>query len=588
MPTGPHRHPPERLTEVATASQDRYLYPLMLDAIGDAICMFDARGEFTWQNKSCMTLCGRVTQEQRPPTSLTDHLTDTQLLDFRKHLYRALGGERVFFEWACANTHKRFLMELRPLRDHKLVIGVMGTVRENGNLGIAAPQSPDTGINRVFERVTDAFLALDKDWKYTYLNSKAEELHGFSASELIGKNIWEVFPDAVSEPFYHSLHKAMETQQPMRVELFYSTRNKWFEDFIYPSPEGVSVYYRDITLQKQAEQQLVRSEQQYRSLVEQAADAIIIADLHGRCVDCNTMAEKMTGYGREELAGLNIFSLLVITPGEPPIRMAELLNHAAILQDRKVRRKDGTVFHAELNSKMISDDRILIIGRDISSRKQMEMELQESEFRYRTLFEEGADGVCFYDVARDCYIGVNKRMTELFGYTREEFLQMKVTDIGFPEELQQNPPRYQGLNMGVTVTNERYFRRKDGRGIFIETTTRRLTGNSYVSFMRDISERKLAENTIKENELRWKLALDTSELGVWEMNFEMNSAFISTKTREQTGYLNETNLTRPDFWLNAIYPDDRDAAVAKFIKTLKGLLPSFDATIRVVCRNGEL
>lgn len=86
----------ERLSEEAAASPDRNLYPLMLDAIGDAICMFDARGEFTWQNKSCMTLCGMVTPEQRPATSLTDHLTDTQLIDFRKHLYRALGGERVF------------------------------------------------------------------------------------------------------------------------------------------------------------------------------------------------------------------------------------------------------------------------------------------------------------------------------------------------------------------------------------------------------------------------------------------------------------------------------------------------------------
>ncbi len=588
MPTGSHRHPPDRLTEVATASPDRYLYPLMLDAIGDAICMFDARGEFTWQNKACMTLCGMVTPELRPPTSLTDHLTDTQLVDFRKHLYRALGGERVFFEWVCANSNKGFLMELRPLRDDKQVIGVMGTVRENGNLGIAAPLSPDTGINRVFERVTDAFLALDKDWKYTYLNSKAEELHGLPANELIGKSIWEVFPDVVTEPFFHSLHKAMETQQPMRVELFYSTRNRWFEDFIYPSSEGVSVYYRDITLQKQAEQQLIRSEQQYRSLVEQAADAIIIADLRGRCIDSNTMAEKMTGYGREELAGLNIFSLLVITPGEPPIRMAELLNHASILQDRKVRRKDGTFFHAELNSKMISDDRILIIGRDISSRKQMEMELQESEFRYRTLFEEGADGVCFYDIVKDAYIGVNKRMTELLGYSKEEFLQMKVTDIAFPEEIEQNPPRYKGLAMGVTVTNERYFRRKDGRGIFIETTTRRLTGSNYVSFMRDITERKQAENTIKENELRWKLALDTSELGVWEMNFEMNSAFISAKTREQTGYKNETDLASPDFWLNAINKEDQASVINKFIQTLKGVLPSFDATFRVVCRNGEL
>lgn len=106
--------------------------------------------------------------------------------------------------------------------------------------------------------------------------------------------------------------------------------------------------------------------------------------------------------------------------------------------------------------------------------------------------------------------------------------------------------------------------------------------------MRDISERKLAENTIKENELRWKLALDTSELGVWEMNFELNTAFISAKTREQTGYQNETDLARPDFWLNAIYEEDRKATFDNFIKTLKGTLPSLDATFRVVCRNGEL
>ncbi len=588
MPNGPHRNPPDSIVQVATAAGQPLLYPLMLDAIGDAICMFDARAELTWQNKACMTLCGNETLGQRPPTSLLDNFTREQLDDFRKHLYKALAGERMFYEWGCSGINKSFLMELRPLRDDKQVIGVMGTVRENGNFGIDSGVTADADTSQLTERLTDAFIALDRDWKYTYLNGKAEELHGYAARDLIGKVIWEVFPDVTKEPFFQHLQKAMDTQQPIRVELYYSAKNKWFEDFIYPSSEGVSVYYRDITTQKLAEQQLIRSEQQYRSLVEQAADAIIIADLQGRCLDINTMAERMTGYTRNELAGLNIFSLLVIGAGEPPIRMAELLNHQSILQERKVRRKDGSVFHAELNSKMLTGDRILVIGRDISSRKKMELELQESEFRYRTLFEEGADGVCFYDIAKDWYVGVNKRMTELFGYSREEFLKMSVTGITFPEEVQKNPPRYLGLNMGTTVTNERYFRRKDGKGIWIETTTRCMGGSIFVSFMRDITERRNAENVIRENELRWKLALDNSELGVWEMNFEMNTAYISAKTREQTGYQHETDLSKPDFWLNAIYVDDRTATVQQFIKTLKGELSSLDATFRVVCKGGEI
>lgn len=588
MPIGPYRHPPENITQVATATGHRLLYPLMLDAIGDAICMFDTRGEFTWQNKACMNLCGKVTPEQRPPTSITDYFTREQLDVFRKHLYRALGGERVFFEWSCKGADRVYLMELRPLRDDKLVIGVMGTIREHDNPGLNSGVGDGTDQAPVTERVTDAFMALDKDWKYTYLNSKAEELHGYKAAELIGRVIWEVFPDVLNEPFFQQLQNVMQTQQPVRVELYYSTKQKWFEDFIYPSPEGVTVYYRDITARKLAEQQLVRSEQQYRSLVEQAADAIIIADLTGRCLDINTMAEKMTGYTREELAGLNIFSLLVINSGEPPIRMAELLAHQSILQDRKIRRKDGTVFHAELNSKMLTGDRILVIGRDISSRKKMELELLESESRYRTLFEEGADGVCFYDTGRDCYVAVNKRMTEMLGYTKEEFLKMRITDITFPEDLEQNPPRFIGLPVGVTMTNERYFRRKDGKGIWIETTTRRMDGNSCVSFMRDITERRNAENVIKENELRWKLALDNSELGVWEMNFEMNTAYISAKTREQTGYQYGEDLSRPDFWLNAIYAEDRAATIEHFIQALKGLTPALDSTFRVVCKNGEI
>lgn len=588
MPIGPYRHPPENMTQVATTAGHRQLYPLMLDAIGDAICMFDARAELTWQNKACMNLCGGETDEHRPPAFLTDYLTRDQLDDFRKHLFKALAGERMFYEWTCSGTSKAFLIELRPLRDDKQVIGVMGTIRENGNFGLDSGKGSSSDNNKATERLTDAFIALDKDWRYTYLNGKAAELHGFSARDLLGKVIWDVFPDVQSEPFFQHLQKAMDTQQPLRVELYYSTKNKWFEDFIYPSSEGVSVYYRDITVQKLAEQQLIRSEQQYRSLVEQATDAIIIADLRGRCLDINTMAEKMTGYSRNELAGLNIFSLLVIGPGEPPIRLAELLDQQSILQERKVRRKDGSVFHAELNSKLLTGDRILVIGRDISSRKKMELELQESEFRYRTLFEEGADGVCFYDIAIDRYVEVNKRMIELFGYSREEFLEMSVTGIAFQEEIERNPPRFLGLTMGNTVINERYFRRKDGKGIWIETTTRCMGGSRYVSFMRDITERRIAENAIRENELRWKLALDKSELGVWEMNFEMNTAYISAKTREQTGYLDEENLSRPDFWLNAIYVEDRAVAVEQFIRTLKGEIPALDATFRVVCKNGEI
>lgn len=460
-----HLKPETGITTGTAATAGMAFYPLILDALGEAICMFDPRGEMTWQNKACQLLCGKIVAERHPVFFITDLFEKSELEKFRKQLYIALGGKQVFFEWFCKEQAQLLMFEFRPLRDEQQVIGVMCLIRVEGQTDIQ--DTPGAGLNEVFERVSDAFIALDKNWNYTYVNEKAAELHGRTSDELIGKNIWDIYPDVRNESFFHNLQRAMETQQPLRVELLYAGRKRWYENFIYPSPEGVSVYYRDITAYKNTEELLIRSEEQYRTLVEQAADAIIIADINGRCLDINSTAEKITGYTRKELYGLNVFNLLVISSGEPSIRMAELLDNKTVLQERKVRRKDGTYFYAELNSKLLTGDRILVIGRDITNRKK-------------------------------------------------------------------------------------------------------------------------AEDALKESELRWKMALDNSELGVWEMNFEKKTAFISKKTREQTGYLYEENINNPDFWLKAIYEEDRNEAVRKFVDTLKGITPSMDSTFRVVCQDGAI
>ena len=116
-------------------------------------------------------------------------------------------------------------------------------------------------LNLFFERIADAFIALDNNWNYTYLNKAAIDFHGSGAETLIGKNIWEVFPDVVNEPFYEALQEAKATQKPVRKQLYFSKGDKWFEDLIYPGKEGISVYYRDITTRKKAEEKLRISEE---------------------------------------------------------------------------------------------------------------------------------------------------------------------------------------------------------------------------------------------------------------------------------------------------------------------------------------
>lgn len=113
-------------------------------------------------------------------------------------------------------------------------------------------------FHQVFERITDAYVALDRDWRYTYLNARACDFFGRRAEELIGRHIWTEFPEGVDQPFRRAYEQAMAEQRPLQIEAFYPPYNRWFENRIYPSANGLTIYFLDITERKQAEQELLQ------------------------------------------------------------------------------------------------------------------------------------------------------------------------------------------------------------------------------------------------------------------------------------------------------------------------------------------
>lgn len=118
-------------------------------------------------------------------------------------------------------------------------------------------------FRRLVERVSDAFVALDKNWNYIYANKKAGELLGRDADHLLGKNIWNEFPEAVGKQFHEACAKALHEQRQITVSYYFPTFDRWFENNVYPSKEGLSVYFKDITEQKLAEQKIMKSNRLY-------------------------------------------------------------------------------------------------------------------------------------------------------------------------------------------------------------------------------------------------------------------------------------------------------------------------------------
>ncbi|MEA1080944.1 sensor histidine kinase [Marinobacter qingdaonensis] len=108
----------------------------------------------------------------------------------------------------------------------------------------------------IFESITDAVFTLDHQWRFTYVNSKSEELLQAPRDQLLGKSIWTAFPDAIGSTFDKNYRFAVTTGESVSFEAYYAPLNHWLEVSAYPSEEGLTVYYRRINDRKEAEQRL--------------------------------------------------------------------------------------------------------------------------------------------------------------------------------------------------------------------------------------------------------------------------------------------------------------------------------------------
>jgi PAS domain S-box-containing protein len=243
----------------------------------------------------------------------------------------------------------------------------------------AAKESMNEHLSTILESITDAFFALDYDWRFTYVNAEAERLLSKSRDELTGRDIWQVFPDAVKGAFYPQYHRAMDRRQTVSFTEYFAPLQTWFEVRAFPSKDGLSVYFRDVSERHLADEII----QAQADLLEQAHDAIFVWEFNDIIRHWYGGAERLYGWTRAEAVGQNAHQLLKT---ENDLTWDEI--------ERRLRQNghwSGELVHtARDGRRIVVDSRmalvrygsgphlVLEINRDITERKQAEQELQRA------------------------------------------------------------------------------------------------------------------------------------------------------------------------------------------------------------------
>jgi PAS domain S-box-containing protein len=239
----------------------------------------------------------------------------------------------------------------------------------------------ETELGEIFGRISDAFYALDDEYRFTHLNDRAVEPLDRSKEELLGRTVWDVIPDASVDRYRERFRTAMETQEPATFEIYEPDFDAWYEYNLYPSESGLSVYFRDITDRVEYERQLAK----YETIVETIDDGIYVKDEDGHFTMVNDAYAALTGYDREELIGEHA-SLVV---DEDTIEQSrETLTASG---DGRTPAMEAEIHTAEGDrvpvegtfATLRTDDSQEEIGvvRDVTDRKERERELEASNER---------------------------------------------------------------------------------------------------------------------------------------------------------------------------------------------------------------
>ena len=442
--------------------------------------------------------------------------------------------------------------------------------RERCECDTGARETPFQGV---LENILDGFLALDRDFRCTYVNKAAAAFLGTAPDGMVGHVIWEAFPPARYPQLHAEITHAAGQQVPVKFQEYCRKCGHWFEWHCYPTDDRLAIFVEDISERKRAEEQIAQSEQHYRLLFETMPQGVVYQDTDGKIISMNPAAERILGR----------------TP-------AEFLGRTSMDEEHHTRREDGSPFPASEHPSMVAlrtgqEVHNMVMGvfnpqerayrwinvtavplvrpgehkpyqvythfADITELRQALRALQYSERRFRKLFEADPIGI-FITKADGTFLDCNEALARMLGYdTREEVLQHHSSDFYVDPEF-----RAEAIHLlqtkGIYLGREGRVWREDGSIAHLlgaaVLLTEEETGEPYIQGVAvDITERRRAEEALRVSEERYRKLFEANMAGVYLAKLDGTILDFNEAMMKMLGYDAREEVLRhrvPDFYVD--------------------------------------
>jgi PAS domain S-box-containing protein len=439
-------------------------------------------------------------------------------------------------------------------------------VRNKQKLAEDALHQSKEKYRTILEEIQEGYFEVDLSGNFTFFNNSLFRYFGYSKEELMGMNYRQYTDKEHSKELFQAYNKVYNTGEPTEGFDWQIIRKDGTKRYVEASislrkdSSGKSIGFRgiarDVTEHKKVEEALKKSAEQYRLLADNMTAHIWLMDYNSsKTIYVSPSVEKMYGYTSDEIINLSLKKFLTAESFqkiidsfsiEIPKALAKPLPYVhKFLLELEAYHKDGRLLWIENDLSIMRDENgklAFLLGetRDITKRKKAEEALRESEEKYKSLIDNVPDIIFTIDLEGKITF-ISKRAKEISGYENAEIINRNIFDF-IPEEAHQSTmeklqkgmkgEKIKHVEMPITV--------KSGEKLFFDFSFTRIYKNGAVVGAQgtavNITERKRAEEELKQSEEKYRLLADHMKDQVWLMDLDLNMTYISPSVEKLLGY----------------------------------------------------